>query len=220
MATPDKPTSHHTHPHLQNGDYRGQQAFVPFEAGVLRFYVCSLVGPLVCSRDDGSSPLFFGLCSGHSYMYAFFRSSSSHLLQRVRAFGLVTLAQPLTRTQSCKAWLSSSVGLNSFCCLVRAFLSVSCPFQFKAAQLVNGLKWFPRAFRGYAERKRRKRENDSAAVIQRQGPLSPIAVTLPGVAWALWVSLVTLDGVEYGCPCLCCCSQGLQQWLCWKCGGE
>nr|XP_025037597.1 NMDA receptor synaptonuclear signaling and neuronal migration factor [Pelodiscus sinensis] len=32
---------------------------------------------------------------------------------------------------------------------------------------VNGLRWLPRAFRGYAERKRRKRENDSAAVIQR-----------------------------------------------------
>lgn len=27
--------------------------------------------------------------------------------------------------------------------------------------------WFPRVFRGYAERKRRKRENDSASVIQR-----------------------------------------------------
>lgn len=44
---------------------------------------------------------------------------------------------------------------------------VLCPLQFKAVELVNGLKWFPRAFRGYAERKRRKRENDSAAVIQR-----------------------------------------------------
>ncbi|XP_048202966.1 NMDA receptor synaptonuclear signaling and neuronal migration factor isoform X5 [Perognathus longimembris pacificus] len=29
------------------------------------------------------------------------------------------------------------------------------------------LRWFPRVFRGYAERKRRKRENDSASVIQR-----------------------------------------------------
>ena len=34
--------------------------------------------------------------------------------------------------------------------------------------LANSWAWrFPRVFRGYAERTRRKRENDSASVIQR-----------------------------------------------------
>lgn len=61
----------------------------------------------------------------------------------------------------------------------------------RAVPLFDASHWFPRAFRGYAERKRRKRENDSAALIQRYGGIAlslslPCTGSSPGllVAWA------------------------------------
>ncbi|XP_010837052.1 PREDICTED: NMDA receptor synaptonuclear signaling and neuronal migration factor-like, partial [Bison bison bison] len=58
-------------------------------------------------------------------------------------------------------WGQRSEGLCSLCLLPHAAIS-------RWDSSISADSWrFPRVFRGYAERKRRKRENDSASVIQR-----------------------------------------------------
>ncbi|XP_053764589.1 NMDA receptor synaptonuclear signaling and neuronal migration factor isoform X3 [Panthera pardus] len=87
-----------------------------------------------------------------------------------RAFGLDQPPLPEATSRRKKLERMYSVDRVSDDVPIRTWFPKENLFSFQTATTTMQAAdswWFPRVFRGYAERKRRKRENDSASVIQR-----------------------------------------------------
>ncbi|XP_064435126.1 NMDA receptor synaptonuclear signaling and neuronal migration factor isoform X10 [Mirounga angustirostris] len=87
-----------------------------------------------------------------------------------RAFGLDQPPLPEATSRRKKLERMYSVDRVSDDTPIRTWFPKENLFSFQTATTTMQAAdswWFPRVFRGYAERKRRKRENDSASVIQR-----------------------------------------------------